>query len=159
MKDKRTIIIAITSILIFSTAIILWMAISNDSDNKSSKEKLKSYTCGRDGDNLTIAMCNRYEEKGYIVTFKKGYDLNAKYTAVNTLLDKIPGLPVVYFEGEEMNIILREYLKTPDEKYNMDDVLYIIDYGKIEFSKIEKVINEIECLDQIYTYTGTKKKN
>lgn len=154
MNNKKIIIITITVFLIVSASILLGIIISNNS--KPAKEKLKKYTCGKDGDNLAIAMCDRYEEKGYIVTFKNGYDLNDRYKAVNTLLDKIPGLPVIYFEGDEMDVILRTHFNTPEKGYKMDDVLYIIDYGKIDFSKIEKAVKEIECLDKIYNYTGIK---
>lgn len=154
MKNKK-IIICILIILIIAVSILLCLIICGN--KKTAEEKLKKLTCGKDGDNLTLALCDRYEEKGYIVLYKENTDLNTKYVTVNTLLDKVPGLPVVFVDSGEIDDLLRTHFKTPEKEYKHDDVLYFIDYGNIEFSKIEKAVKEIDCLGEIYKYSGTKK--
>ena len=153
---NKKIIISILIVLILAAAIVLLLIIPKGS--KNSANKLNSFTCGKDTDNLTVALCDKFDEKGYIVYYKKNTDLNTKYIAVNTLLDKVPGLPIVFVDGGEIDDLLRTHYNTPEKEYKHDDVLYIIDYGNIEFSKIEKAVKEIDSLGKIYKYSGTKEE-
>jgi NADH:ubiquinone oxidoreductase subunit 3 (subunit A) len=159
MKRKvknESIIIAILIILIIAVAAILITVLMKK--NKAEKAKKESnIVCGETETDRAKALCNRYFEKGYIVTFKDGNDLNAKYEAINTLMINLKDKPVVYVSAEEqLQILENQNIKTNNVK--LDDVLFVPDYD-LKYETLVEAVKKDERLDKVYKYSGLVEEN
>ena len=159
-NKKESIIIAILLILIAVVAILLVTALANKKDKDDKEKKELTITCGESKEKRDQALCNRYFETGYVVTFKENTDLNAKYEVVNNLQSSIKN-PVVFITADEQTEILdNNNIKVGKAK--LEDVLYIPsgeNYNKdLTYDKLAKEVEKVDKLDKVYTYSGLVEK-
>ncbi|MBR3523842.1 MAG: hypothetical protein IKN87_04115 [Bacilli bacterium] len=160
-KNKKvSIIIAILLILIAVVAILLITALLNKNNNNKKEDKKLTIACGESKEKRDQALCNRYFEPGYVVTFKEKTDLNVKYDLVNNLQSSINN-PVVFITGDEqIEILTNNNVKTDDLK--LDDVMYIPsgeNYNKdLTYEKLVKEVKKFDKLYKVYSYSGLVEK-
>lgn len=153
---KESIVIIILIILITAVSILLITALLNKK-NKDKKQKQElTITCGKSKDKRDQALCNRYFESGYVVTFKEKMDLNSKYEIVNNLQISIKN-PVVFITADEQIEILNNN-SVDTGKYKFEDVMYVPsgeNYNKdLTYDTLVKEVKKVDKLDKVYKYSG-----
>ena len=152
-SKKDTIIIISLGIVIIILSVCLVIAILSKEGKKDKKQykEITEIVCGKNQDDLSLALCYRYFDSGYIILLKDyNEDMN-----LDQIIDSLStnNISAILIRETELKELIKKYNKEGENDFGFEPVIYIPNYN-VDYDKLTDIVSKNDSLDRVINYSG-----